>query len=104
MPESEVIILKIPDKVKIGGHNLDVTVTNNCDEIEYNTIGRTCLGKNVITLNKNYPQSRQEEALLHEIIHNCLYDLNEEQNEALIVRLGTLLYSVIKDNPDIFKS
>ncbi|MGE5627820.1 MAG: hypothetical protein ACM3X7_06850 [Solirubrobacterales bacterium] len=96
--------MNIPEKIKIGGHILNVIVTNNCDEIEYNTIGRTCLAKNIITLNENYPQSRQEEALLHEIIHNCLYDLKEDQNEAFIERLGTLLYSVIKDNPDIFKS
>lgn len=96
--------MKITDKVKVGGHTLDVIVTDNCDCIGYGEIGKTCLAKNVIWLNQNYPKSRQEEALLHEIIHNCLYDMNEEQNEQLVTRLGSVLYSVIKDNSEVFCS
>lgn len=94
--------MNIPDKVKIGGHMLDIKFTNNCDEIKFNEIGKTCLAKNIININSNYPKSRQEECLLHEIIHNCLYDLHEEQNEAMVERLGTMLYMIIKDNPGIF--
>jgi len=95
--------MNIPDKVKIGGHILEVKITNDCDDIGYGEIGKTQLGMNIILINKNYPKSRQEETLLHEMIHNCLYDLEEEQNEAMVTRLGQLLYSIIVDNPDIFK-
>lgn len=94
--------MNIPEKVKIGGHTLEVIFTNDCDEIEYNAIGKTILGKNLIRINKNYPKSRQEECLLHEIIHNCLYDLKEEQDEAMVERLGTMLYQVIMDNHNMF--
>ena len=80
--------MNIPEKVKIGGHILDVIITNDCDCIAYNEIGRTCLAKNIIWINKNYPKSRQEEALLHEMVHNMLYELNEEQDEVLVERIG----------------
>lgn len=78
--------MQIPDKVKIGGHILDVVITNNCDNIDYNEIGKTTLAKNIIYINENYPKSRQE-----------------EQDESLVERLGFLLHQIIKDNPDIFK-
>ena len=92
----------IPNKVKIGGHVLDVIITNDCDNIAYDEIGKTCLAKNVIWINKNYPKSRQEEALLHEMVHNVLYDLSEEQDEALVERIGKYLYMFVIDNPEIF--
>ena len=94
--------MNIPDKVKIGGHLLDVEFTNNCDDIEREIIGNTIIAKNIIRINTNYPKSRQEETLIHEIIHNCLYDLKEEQDEAMVERLGTMFYAVIKDNPKVF--
>lgn len=90
--------MQIPDKVKIGGHVLNVIITNDSDSIAYNEIGKTVLGKNVIYINSNYPQSRQEEALLHEMIHNCLFDLKEEQDEQMVERLGGYFYMVLKDN------
>jgi len=95
--------LNIPTTVKIGGHIIDVVFTNNCDEISFDEIGKTILAKNIIRINTNYPKSRQEECLLHELVHNCLYDLHEEQDEAMVERLGTMFYAIIKDNPNIFK-
>lgn len=96
--------MNIPETVKIGGHILDVITTNNADYIECDTIGKTTLAKNVIYLNASYPLSRREEAFLHEMIHNCIYDLDHgaEQDEALVERLGTLLYAIVKDNPKVF--
>jgi uncharacterized protein YabN with tetrapyrrole methylase and pyrophosphatase domain len=96
--------MNIPESVKIGGHYLSVNVTNNNESLTDNEIGKTWLGKNAIYLNSNYPKSRQEESLLHEIIHNCLFDLQEEQDEKMVERLGTILYQVIIDNPEIFKN
>lgn len=96
--------MNIPKTVKIGGHILDIVFTNNCDEIEASNIGNTCLAKNIIKINSNYPKSRQEECLLHELIHNCLYDMHEEQDEALVERLGVMLYMIIKDNPGVFNN
>jgi hypothetical protein len=90
--------MKIPKQVKVGGHILDVIITNDGDLVASDTIGTTVVAKNVIYLNSNYPQSRLEEALLHEIIHNCLFDLQEEQDEALVTRLGTMMYAVLEDN------
>ena len=95
--------MNIPKKVKVGGHILDVEFTNDCDKINYDEIGKTWVAKNIININSNYPKSRQEECLLHELIHNCLYDLQEEQDEAMVERLGTMLYAIIVDNPEIFE-
>lgn len=94
--------MNIPDKVKIGGHVIDVVLTNNNEDLPSDNIGRTILAKNIIYINSNYPNSRQEECLLHELIHNCLYDLHEEQDEAMVERLGVMLYMIIQDNPNIF--
>lgn len=94
--------MNIPDKIKVGGHWLDVIVTNDPAVIEHNQIGRTVLGKNTIWINSDYPQSRQEEALLHEVLHNCFFDIEEEQDEAMIERLGKIMYQVIVDNSSIF--
>jgi hypothetical protein len=91
----------IPKKIKIGGHVLNVEVTNDCDIIAANEIGITTIAKNIIYINKNFPLSRQQEALLHETIHNCFFDLNEEQDEELVVRLGTIFFQVLKDNPGL---
>lgn len=95
--------MNIPDKVKIGEHSLDVILTNDCDCISYDEIGKTCLAKNAIWINKNYPKSRQEEALLHEMVHNMFYDLNEQQDESLVERLGKYLYMSVIDNPMVFE-
>lgn len=94
--------MKIPTKVKVGGHIINVVVTTDGDNIEFNEIGKTLLAKDVIYLNGNYSHSRQSEALLHELIHNCFYDLREEQSEALVERLGVALYQIIVDNPEVF--
>lgn len=96
--------MNIPKQVKVGGHYLDVVITNNCDDISDEEIGITYLAKNIIRINANYPHSRQEEALLHEIIHNCLWDMKEEQDEKLVKRLGVILHQIIIDNPDLFKA
>ena len=95
--------MNIPKQIKIGGHYLDVNITNNNDYVADNQLGNTRLAKNVIHINANYPKSRQEEALIHEMLHNCLYDLDEEQDEKLITRLGTMIYMIIKDNPKMFQ-
>ena len=97
--------MNIPDTIKIGGHILKVIITNDGDLLESNEIGKTQLAKNVIYLNSNYPQSRQEEALLHEMVHNCFYDLDNTmtQDEKLVERIGVALYMILQDNPDVFK-
>ncbi len=95
--------MKIPNKLKISGHTLDVKITNDNNCIDTNEIGKTIIANNIIYINKNYPKSQQEETLIHELLHNCFYCLGEEQSEPLIQRLGAMLYSIIIDNPNIFK-
>ena len=95
--------MKIPKSVKVGGHILDVVQTTDCGVIGSDCIGQTILAKNIIYLNESYPKSRLKEALLHEIVHNCFFDLQAEQSEELINRIGVMLYMLIMDNPKIFK-
>lgn len=90
--------MEIPKTIKIGGHELDVVVTNDSDIIPDNNIGLTITAKNVIYLNSRYPQTQLEEALLHEILHNLYYSLSLEQSEEIIQRLGFLLYATLKEN------
>lgn len=73
---------------------------NSDDGICY---GRIFHDKREIYLNGDYDEDQQKATLLHEAIHAIdeLYGIriSEEQVE----QLGNGLYSLIKDNPDLFR-
>lgn len=97
--------MKIPNKLKVGGHTYDVKITDYDDEEKgkYNW-GRTDLAKKKICIDKTIARSAQEETFFHEMLH-CIthdtkinYNIEEDKEEDFVRRMASSLYQVLKDN------
>lgn len=56
-----------------------------------------------IRICNSYPESRQREGLIHEIIEALDYHLNLKLPHSKIIQLGEAFYQVLKENPDLLK-
>ncbi len=94
--------MRIPDKVKIGGHEYSCKVVP-CLGRDYGADGRSCGNSLEIEIEETLPQQNKESVLIHEILEqiNYRYELNLPHEKITI--LETALYQVIRDNPEIFK-
>ena len=100
--------MKIPKKLKIGGHDFDVILKKPTDkEKGYNNWGKTFFANNEMMIDNDLSQSRQEEVFLHEILHCCfemsglnkeLDDKKQKSEEDIICNLTAILYQILKDN------
>lgn len=88
--------MKIPKKLKIGGHDIQVRLIEFGDAD--GLCGNTAYSKGEITINKELPQSQREATLIHEIFHV----LNTTMSHDLIDSLSEQLYQVLKEN-DLLK-
>lgn len=87
--------MKIPKKLKIGGHIVTVKVVDNVANEENTTwAGGWTDSQNLIEIRKAQAQSQKEVTLLHEILHCINLQLNHDHVEFL----SQALYQVIKDN------
>ena len=88
--------MKIPNKVKIGGHLYKVEFDKTPKE--GTNRGQNCGGFNrangVISINDNLIKSEKEETFIHEILHG----MNSEFNETVLDSLAQQIYQVLKDN------
>lgn len=85
--------MKIPKKLKIGGHSVTV---RQVDEV---TPGEQWSGgwiesQNLIEIRRGQAMSQKEVALIHEILHCINLQLNHDHVEFL----AQALYQVLKDN------
>lgn len=90
--------MKIPQKVKIGGHYYAVKHVENLNDPN-DHCGFCKLVANEILINKNgQAQSQQEETLIHEIMEaiNYNYELKLEHRQITII--ASAFYQVLKDN------
>ena len=105
--------MKIPDKVRVGSIDYDVTVGE--DPLIIN--GVQALGccdymDSTIKLDKSIQGNQQlEVTFLHELMHTLFndckidlvnYGLKYEQMEYIVDSLAYSLHQVIRDNPNIF--
>jgi hypothetical protein len=90
--------LKIPEKVKIGGHNLSIDFST-----DISNMGEWRSEKQNIKIHKDNCKSQQEETLLHEIMECINYHYELKLPHWQIQVLGTVFYQIIKDNPELFK-
>lgn len=101
--------MKIPQKLKVATHNYYVSLVNGKDtEKRNNNWGITDIQLLRILIDRDIPQSRQDEVFLHELLHTCFHesgldrDLNDEKtditSEDVITRLSPVLIMVLKDN------
>ena len=90
--------MKIPKKLKIGGHNYAIIQNNTQKTNADSRLGTADIYKNKIWVDTAQSQTQQESTLLHEIIEVInevnLLKLSEES----IRVLEGWLYQVLKDN------
>lgn len=96
--------MKIPDKIKVGGFWYKITKSVQVAD-NSQTFASTLNGKQEINVSPEYPQQKQEQTFLHEILHAIwfVYGLKEagfkhEQEEHIVDALSNGLYQVLKDN------
>lgn len=89
--------------MKILGHNVSVIYDEQLT-FKRNTVGTYCANLLQIKIDPNYPASRQEEGLLHEIFEAIRFHLNcsDAVSHPLMSSISEVLYQIIKDNPDVF--
>ena len=87
--------MKIPKKLKIGGHIIKIEINQELDGKNGETDWKT----NTIKICKTVPQSQKEGTLIHEIFHVLNTTLGENaDHHALIDSLAEQFYQVLADN------
>lgn len=92
--------MKIPKKIKIGGHIYQIIMRDREFE-DGGTVGAvgTCDNKfNKIWIDKRWVQSQQETTLIHEIIEAINWNWKLELTHPQIQGLEASFYQVLKDN------
>jgi len=84
--------MKIPKKIKVGGHIYKIELVDS--EVLDNDCGKVNKSRNVIQIRKDLPQSQLEETLIHELVHTINFDWNEERVEFV----SNAIYQILKDN------
>ena len=83
--------------IKIDGQTFSVRLTPEPiggEDGERSFLGQSSEGNNTIVIDGTMPETRQEEVLLHEIIHQVMPDLQE-----WVVRdIGVRLHGVLREN------
>lgn len=94
--------MKMPDKVKIGGHVYDCEMFSDLTR-DSGALGCSCGNALRIRIDNSIPRENQESVLLHEIIEqiNYRYELGLEHKQ--ITTLETALYQVMVDNPEVVR-
>jgi hypothetical protein len=84
--------MKIPKKLKVGGHI--ITVKEYPFDEERSCCGDTSYVRATIRINSSLTQSQKEASFIHELFHV----LNTTMDHALIDSLAEQLYQVLSDN------
>lgn len=95
--------MSIPESVSILFKNYAVGYENGMrNEKGEMLYGQIDYIEQTITLNKAAKDEQAEATLLHEIIHGLdeLYNIGLKEKQ--VEKLGTALYMLIRDNPEMF--
>jgi len=84
--------MKLPTKLKIGGHTITVREMEMVDDTR--CCGEASYAVGEIRINKDLPQTQKEASLIHEVLHF----LNTTLDHALLDSLAEQMYQVLKDN------
>lgn len=95
-------VMKIPNKVKIGGKVYDVEITDKLTLGSANYSGEIVYPDLVIRICPA-AKGKMEADFLHELLHGIFDHLGySEHDEKKIDELANALYMVIQDNPEMF--
>jgi hypothetical protein len=95
--------VNIPENIKVGYKDYKVVKVNNLDDGTNLLFGEVTYVDEVIKLANKYPENQMKLTLIHELVHAVDDMLGIDLKEEQVVKLGTGLYQVIKDNPDMFR-
>ena len=89
--------MKIPKKLKIGGHSVKVVFT---DRLPDNDCGYADFENDLIKIDAKLSQSMKEITLIHEIFHWINSDFHSDGviSHSLLESLSQQFYQVLKDN------
>jgi len=90
--------MKIPTKIKIGGHIFDIYKEDRSKNGIDGKLGSCNAARNTIWLDTNQPQTQLENTLLHEIIEAINWQQQLELDHKTISQLENALYQVLHDN------
>lgn len=86
--------MKIPQKIKIGGHmfKIEQKVMRDCGETDFHN--------GIIPINKILPQTLKESTLIHEILCHCLNTTfgHKKGVHEVLDSMSEQIYQVLKDN------
>ena len=94
--------MKIPKKIKIGGHIFDIHIEDRSKNGVDDKLGSCNAAQNTIWLDTSQSQTQLESTLLHEIIEAIDWQQQLELDHKTISQLENALYQVLRDN-DLLK-
>tara|TARA_R110002051_G_scaffold318947_1_gene402150 strand:+ start:1967 stop:2287 length:321 start_codon:yes stop_codon:yes gene_type:complete len=82
-------------RIVIGGHEYEVIFTDlQHEDSSKELYGRHEVKDNIIYINKNIHKSRQQETLIHEILHAIHFNCGLKHNEGYIDALSNGLFQL----------
>lgn len=88
----------LPEKVNVAGINYEIAQVEGLAN-KYDLGGQIYYEKGIIEIDEDMCQDKKEQVLVHEILHSIFNEAGyDEQNEEMILRLGIVLYQVLKNN------
>ncbi len=84
-------------KLKILGHEYEIKFDPKLDK-EHGAFGTHCGGTLTILIDNSFPQSHQEESLIHEFIEAINFNLGLKLEHQQIIALSSGLFQIFKDN------
>lgn len=99
----------MPKRVRIGHAYFDVKTdpSTALDLAARDLAGESDGNRLALKVNTAYPVATQQETLLHEILHMCLYvtgtdtQLDDDVEERVIRPMAMALFGVLRDNPKL---
>ena len=93
--------MKIPKKIRIGGHDI---IVDYVDRIPEDKLGRICLAEGKITIANNFLDKKQSETsmvntFLHEVAHGILDVMDDKlsYNEKFVSTFSSFLVDVVEE-------
>ena len=88
-------------KVKVGGLEYEIKLKDRILSDDNQDCYGMCIAKDcVIELLNNVPKQRQDQTLVHEIMHAVFEEagITDDNEEDIVNRLSLVWYQVLKDN------
>ena len=88
--------MKIPDKIKIGGHSFDIHFTDEVDG--FTMMGQGRHWSNRINIQNDMARSKQESTFLHECFHEINLQQGWDLDENKISGIAESFYTFLVEN------